>query len=69
MTTWCRFRQDNKDSYGMVEGGQVIAVDGTPFGEHQQTARAYPLKRRQTADPGGAADLLLRRHQLRRPHP
>lgn len=45
MTTWCRFRQDNKDSYGIVEGNAVIAVDGTPFGEHQQTGPAVPLKR------------------------
>ncbi len=34
MTTWCRFEKDNKTSYGLVEGGQVIAVDGTPFGVH-----------------------------------
>ena len=44
MTTWCRFEQDNVTSYGVVEGDQVIAVDGSPFGEHQRSARAYPLK-------------------------
>ena len=43
MTTWCRFEKDNVTSYGMVEGGQVIAVDGSPFGDHKKTARAYPL--------------------------
>jgi 2-keto-4-pentenoate hydratase/2-oxohepta-3-ene-1,7-dioic acid hydratase in catechol pathway len=44
MTTWCRFRQDNKDSYGIVEGDAVIAVDGTPFGAHQQAGPSIPLK-------------------------
>ena len=43
MTTWCRFEKDNVTSYGVVEDGQVIAVDGTPFGDHKRTARAYPL--------------------------
>ena len=44
MTTWCRFEKDNVASYGLVEGDQVIAVDGSPFGEHTRSARAYPLK-------------------------
>ena len=43
MTTWCRFERDNATSYGVVEGGQVIALDGTPWGAHKRTARAYPL--------------------------
>jgi 2-keto-4-pentenoate hydratase/2-oxohepta-3-ene-1,7-dioic acid hydratase in catechol pathway len=43
MTTWCRFEKDNVASYGVVEGGQVIAVDGSPFGQHARSARAYPL--------------------------
>jgi 2-keto-4-pentenoate hydratase/2-oxohepta-3-ene-1,7-dioic acid hydratase in catechol pathway len=43
MTTWCRFSKDGQTSYGLVEGGQVTAVDGTPFGDHKKTARAYPL--------------------------
>jgi len=43
MTKWCRFRTDNQTSYGVVEGGEVIAIDGTPFGEHMRTVRAYPL--------------------------
>ena len=44
MTTWCRFEKDNVASYGLVEGDQVIAVEGSPFGEHARSARAYPLK-------------------------
>jgi 2-keto-4-pentenoate hydratase/2-oxohepta-3-ene-1,7-dioic acid hydratase in catechol pathway len=43
MTTWCRFGKDKQVSYGMVEGDQVIAVDGTPFGEHKRSARSFPL--------------------------
>ena len=43
MTTWCRFEKDSLTSYGLVEGSQVIAVEGTPFGEHSKTARAFPL--------------------------
>ena len=43
MTTWCRFEKDNKTSYGLVEGGQVTAVEGTPFGAHQKTPQSYPL--------------------------
>ncbi len=44
MTTWCRFSQDGHTGYGIVEGETVIAVDGSPFGEHAVTARSYPLK-------------------------
>jgi 2-keto-4-pentenoate hydratase/2-oxohepta-3-ene-1,7-dioic acid hydratase in catechol pathway len=44
MATWCRFSKDNQVSYGLVEGDKVTAVDGIPWGEHKQSARAYPLK-------------------------
>ncbi|MBV9261269.1 MAG: fumarylacetoacetate hydrolase family protein [Pseudolabrys sp.] len=44
MTTWCRFDKDGKTSFGVIEGDTVTAVDGTPFGAHQKTARSYPLK-------------------------
>jgi len=43
MTTWCRFEKDNVTRYGLVEGGQVTAVDGIPWGEHKRTSLAYPL--------------------------
>jgi 2-keto-4-pentenoate hydratase/2-oxohepta-3-ene-1,7-dioic acid hydratase in catechol pathway len=43
MTTWCRFEKDNVTRYGLVEGGQVTAVDGIPWGEHKPTSLAYPL--------------------------
>jgi 2-keto-4-pentenoate hydratase/2-oxohepta-3-ene-1,7-dioic acid hydratase in catechol pathway len=43
MTKWCRFEKDNETSYGLVEGDKVIAVTGTPFGEHRKTQSSYPL--------------------------
>ncbi len=42
MTTWCRFEKDNQTSYGLIEGDQVIAVDGIPWGEHKRTAVRIP---------------------------
>ena len=44
MTIWCRFRQDHQDSFGVIEGDHVTAVEGTPWGEHKATERAFPLK-------------------------
>ena len=43
MTIWCRL-DGRRASYGIVEGENVIAVEGTPFGAHKKTARALPLK-------------------------
>lgn len=41
---WCRFRWgQNEPGYGIVEGGRVVAVQGTPFGEHQRTQETHPL--------------------------
>jgi|SRR5665213_820898 len=43
MTTWCRFKSDERTSYGIVEGDQVIAVDGSPFGPYRRSGAAFPL--------------------------
>ena len=40
---WLKFTADHKTSWGIVEGGRVIAVDGDPFGEWQRTSRGYAL--------------------------
>ena len=40
---WCRFKIDGGTSYGMIEGDDVIAVEGTPFGKHTRTDRSLPL--------------------------
>jgi 2-keto-4-pentenoate hydratase/2-oxohepta-3-ene-1,7-dioic acid hydratase in catechol pathway len=37
------FQQGHLVSYGVVEGDRVIAVDGSPFGEHRRSVRATPL--------------------------
>jgi len=42
---WCRFQPPGGDaSFGLVEGENVRAVDGTPFGDHSVTARTFALK-------------------------
>lgn len=40
---WCRFQADGRTSYGLIEDDRVVAVDGTPFGEHRKTASSHPL--------------------------
>lgn len=41
---WCRFKWGQNDPrYGIVEGDQVVAVEGTPFGEHRRTFETHPL--------------------------
>jgi len=40
---WCRFKRDGGTSYGLIEGDQVVAVEGTPFGEYRKTQDVYPL--------------------------
>jgi 2-keto-4-pentenoate hydratase/2-oxohepta-3-ene-1,7-dioic acid hydratase in catechol pathway len=42
---WCRFRHDDKVSYGIVEGGDVVPVAGSPFTQYQRTAGRLPLDR------------------------
>jgi 2-keto-4-pentenoate hydratase/2-oxohepta-3-ene-1,7-dioic acid hydratase in catechol pathway len=41
---WCRFRHDGKDSFGIVEGDEIHAVAGSPFGRHRRTRRRLPLR-------------------------
>jgi len=41
---WCRFQWgQNQPTYGIVEGDSVVAVEGTPFGEHRRTFEEHPL--------------------------
>lgn len=40
---WCRFMTEGQVSFGIVESDQVVAVDGSPFGEYKKTSRSYPL--------------------------
>ena len=41
---WCRFKTDSGVSFGLIEGDQVIEVEGNPIGgEYKKTTRTYPL--------------------------
>src|SRR5579863_656050 len=40
---WARFERHGAVSYGIVQGETIETVDGSPFGVHYRTGRAYPL--------------------------
>src|SRR3979411_1243145 len=40
---WLKFTAADKMSWGIVEGDQVIAVAGDPFGKWQHPSRTHPL--------------------------
>ena len=40
---WCRFQAGSNALYGIVEGDSVVAVDGSPFGDHARTSARFPL--------------------------
>jgi 2-keto-4-pentenoate hydratase/2-oxohepta-3-ene-1,7-dioic acid hydratase in catechol pathway len=40
---WCRFQKDTFVAYGLVEGDNVVAVDGDPFAGHRITSQRFPL--------------------------
>ncbi len=42
---WCRFEVGGRAAFGIVEGDQVVAVDGSPFEAWARTGRRYPLGR------------------------
>ena len=42
-TKWCRYLADAKESYGRVEGENVVAVDGVPWAEPRETGARYTL--------------------------
>jgi len=42
---WCRFRHDERVSYGIVEGDEVLPVTGSPFTHYQRTEGRLPLHR------------------------
>jgi len=44
MATWCRFSKDRATHFGVVEGDQVTAITGTPWGDHERTGQSIPLK-------------------------
>src|SRR5262249_49561120 len=40
---WCRFEQDGRAAYGVVEGEALVAVEGDPFGQHRRTGTRIAL--------------------------
>ena len=40
---WCRFQNKDAASFGIIEGDDVIAVDGSPFEQYQRMDKRYPL--------------------------
>src|SRR5437588_7022136 len=40
---WLKFTAAGETSWGIVEGDEVIAVDGDPFGEWRRSSRVLPL--------------------------
>src|SRR6185312_9205759 len=41
---WLKFTAAGQTSWGIVEGGKVMAVSGDPFGAHKRTSHSYALK-------------------------
>jgi 2-keto-4-pentenoate hydratase/2-oxohepta-3-ene-1,7-dioic acid hydratase in catechol pathway len=41
---WCRFHQDGRVVYGIIEGDTVVKVEGGPFGSYDRTTRTFPLQ-------------------------
>jgi 2-keto-4-pentenoate hydratase/2-oxohepta-3-ene-1,7-dioic acid hydratase in catechol pathway len=41
---WCRFQTGDTTGYGLVEDGEVIAVEGNPFNSYERTSSRYPLE-------------------------
>ncbi len=42
---WCRVSIDRREAFGLVEGEEVVLVDGSPFDSYTVTRRRYPLSR------------------------
>jgi 2-keto-4-pentenoate hydratase/2-oxohepta-3-ene-1,7-dioic acid hydratase in catechol pathway len=40
---WCRFSTGNGISYGIIEGDDVVEVEGNPFDGYNKTSKSQPL--------------------------
>ena len=63
---WLRYEANGRESYGIIEGDEVVAVKGDPFAGYEMTATRHKLARRQVSGAGDPEDVLRRRAQLRR---
>ena len=41
---WCRFSTGNGISYGIIEGDDVVEVEGNPFDGYNKTSKSQPLE-------------------------
>lgn len=41
---WCRFRENDRATYGLVHDTNVVAIDGTPMGDYRVTDRVHPIE-------------------------
>ena len=41
---WCRFQSSDTVVYGVIEGGKVVEVAGSPFTGYSVTTKAFPLE-------------------------
>jgi len=40
---WCRFDNGSGPNYGLVDGDQVVQVEGDPFNGHRETETRFEL--------------------------
>jgi 2-keto-4-pentenoate hydratase/2-oxohepta-3-ene-1,7-dioic acid hydratase in catechol pathway len=40
---WCRFREEGRETFGIVDDDHVIAVDGTPYDNYRLSNRKHPI--------------------------
>ncbi len=40
---WCRVSIDDREFFGILEGDDVVLVDGSPFGQYRRTSRRHRL--------------------------
>jgi 2-keto-4-pentenoate hydratase/2-oxohepta-3-ene-1,7-dioic acid hydratase in catechol pathway len=42
-STWCRIEVDGRPVFGLVEGGEIAAIDAAPYLPHRRTGARYRL--------------------------
>jgi 2-keto-4-pentenoate hydratase/2-oxohepta-3-ene-1,7-dioic acid hydratase in catechol pathway len=42
---WCRFQSGDTAVYGVIEGGKVVEVAGSPFVDYDKTTKVFPLEK------------------------
>lgn len=42
---WCRIRLDDRSAYALIDGDEVVEVEGSPFTEHRLTKRRHLVRK------------------------